>query len=67
MSICSSVTIERKEALEKVFKKLMAQQESLIRKAVNSMDNWELGSEISNELYDYTVKGKAKLKEPWEE
>jgi hypothetical protein len=67
MSICSLVSIQRKEALERVFKKLMAQQESLIRKAVNGMDNLELGSEISTELYDYSVSGKGKLKESWEE
>jgi hypothetical protein len=67
MSISSDVTITRQEALEMVFKKIMSQQESLIRKAVNSMDNYELGSELHTDMRFYDVEGdEGKLLEPWE-
>ena len=67
MSICSDVGIERQKALEMVFKTIMSQQEELIRKAVNGMNNSELASELHSELYFFHVTGKGKLKESWEE
>ena len=67
MSISSDVTITRQKALEAVFKKLMRRQEFLIRKAVNSMDNFELGSELHTDLRFYDVEGEGRLKEEWED
>lgn len=67
MSISSDVGITRKEALERVFKRLMSKQENLIRKAVNHMTNDELASELHSDTYFYHVEGKGKLKEPWED
>lgn len=67
MSISSDITITRQKALEAVFKKLMYQQESLIRRAVNSMDNHDLGSELHGDMYFYNVEGEGRLKEDWEE
>lgn len=67
MSISSDVTITRQKALEAVFKKLLRQQEFLIRKAVNGMRNDELGSELHSDMYFYDVKGEGRLKEEWED
>lgn len=66
MSICSDIYIERKEALERVYKFLMSQQEDLIRKAVNSMDNNELASQLHSEMYYYHVTGKGKLEKKYD-
>lgn len=66
MSISADITIKRQEALERVFKRLMSQQEELVRKAVNSMSNDDLAGYLHSELYFYHVEGKGRLKESWE-
>lgn len=67
MSISADITIKRQEALERVFKRLMSQQEELVRKAVNSMSNDDLADYLDSELYFYHVEGEGRLRGPWEE
>lgn len=67
MSISSDVSISRKKALEKVYRKLMAQHEDLVIRALNAMSNDDLAGELHCDMYFYHVDGKAKLLKRWED
>lgn len=58
MSICSDVQILRSEARKRVTELLLIEQRKLIKLAVHSMSNSELGSYLNqnNELYYYNVE-----------
>lgn len=61
MSICSTVSITKEEALERVKRILLSRQEDLIDLALKSMNNYELTSYLDSDLYYYTItkpKGK---------
>jgi hypothetical protein len=58
MSICSDVYITKEEAIKKVTELLMYEQEKLIKKAIEAMDSWELGSYLNkdSDIYYYNVE-----------
>lgn len=58
MSYCTSVYITREEAEKRVKALLLAQYEDIVEIAVKNMTNSDLTMRISDEFYDYNIKGK---------
>ena len=64
MSICSDVSISKKDAKDKAIRILMARHLELVNIAVSAMSNWELSSVI-NEGMDtiyYNIEDESESK-----